>query len=171
MLIRVALDGISEATRKRVGRNISNQSVYDYFRFMSDRGHCNFKIFQIFGYPWETLEDWDEWEWLWSRIASIPRKKNAHVRIKFTPLIPQPSTPLGDCQPVYDERLVARIQQWFASVGQPLQRPGWWVESDGIMSAHSHALQCRLSTGDETTLLDGQDWSGTETLVGYDVFA
>lgn len=169
MLIRVALDGITEATRERVGRKISNQSVYDYFRYMSDRGHCNFKIFQIIGYPWEKPEDWDEWEWLWSRIASIPRKKNAHVRIKFTPLIPQPSTPLGECEPNYDEAMVGRIKAWFDRVRRPLHRPGWFVENDGIMSRRSHALQVKLTRGDERTLLDGEDWSEIETHKGYDV--
>lgn len=153
MLIRVAVDGLTEATRKRVNRNQTNQAIYDYFRFMSDRGHSNFKIFTIFGYPWETLSDFDEWEWLWSRIASIPRKKNAHVRVKFTPLIPQPSTPLGDCEPIYDEAMADRIRKWFARVRMPTRRPGWFVENDGLMSRKSHAEQVRLTRGDETLLL------------------
>lgn len=152
MLIRVAVDGLTEGTRMRVNRKQTNQSIYDYFRYMSDRGHSSFKIFNIFGYPWERLEDFDEWEWLWSRITSIPRRVNAHVRVKFTPLIPQPSTPLGDCDPVYDERMAERIRRWFRAVRMPSRRPGWFVENDGLMSARSHAEQVRLTRGDEATV-------------------
>lgn len=150
MLIRVAVDGITEATRLKVNRKQTNQNIYDYFRYMSDRGHANYKVFTIFGYPWEQLEDFGEWEFLWSRIRAIPRKVNAHVRIKFTPLIPQPSTPLGDCEPVYDERMAERIKQWFAAVRSPRTRPGWFIENDGLMSRASHAEQVRLTRADES---------------------
>lgn len=151
MLIRVAVDGLAEATRQQVHRRQTNQMIYDYFRYMSERGHAAFKVFTMFGYPWESLDDFDEWEWLWSRILSIPRRVNAHVRVKFTPLIPQPSTPLGDCEPVYDERMVERILRWFRAVRMPTQRPGWFVVSDGIMSRATHAEQVRLTRGDENT--------------------
>lgn len=170
MLIRVGLDGLTESTRMRVGRKITDDAVWEYFRYMTDRGHHNFKIFMVFGYPWETSKDFDEWKFLWDRISRIPRKKNAHVRIKFTPLIPQPSTPLGDAAPQYHHELAGRIAEWFTHVKTPYSQPGWYVANDGLMGARSHELQCRLTLGDETTLLDdATDWSETETLQGYDV--
>ena len=170
MLIRVGLDGLTEETRFRVHKPIRDEDVWEYFRFMNDRGHCNFKVFMIFGYPWEQPEDFDQFAALWERIARIPRRVNAWVRVKFTPFIPQPSTPLGREQPNYQVEMVGRILEWFDRVGKPWSRPGWFVENDGIMSSRSHALQCRLTSGDERLLLeDGQDWCDTETLQGYDL--
>lgn len=170
MLIRVGLDGITEATRYRVGRKISDEAVYDYFKFMSDRGHATFKVFVVFGYPWETEADFDEFEQLWDRIARLHRKVNARVRFKFTPLIPQPSTPLGDTHPSYHVGLAGRIRKWFERVGRPWSRPGWFVVNDGLMGPRSHALQCRLTLGDESTLAGDTDWSYAETLKGYEIF-
>ena len=169
MLVRVGLDGLTESTRFRVNKPIRNDDVWNYFRFMSERGHANFKVFMVFGYKWERLEDFDEFEDLWSRIIRIPRKVNAHVRVKFTPFIPQPSTPMGKDEPNYDPEMVGRITEWFSRYGRPIRRPGWFIESDGIMSARSHSLQCRLTQGDETLLTNPSDWSGTETLRGYDL--
>lgn len=169
MLIRVGLDGLTEDTRHRVGRKITDDAVWEYFRYMTDRGHSNFKIFMVFGYPWEEPSDFDQWTFLWERIARIRRQKNAHVRIKFTPLIPQPSTPLGGESPRYDAEMVARIRAWFALVKSPVNPPGWFVANDGLMGPRAHALQCRLTLGDERTLLDDTDWSGTETLRGYEI--
>lgn len=176
MLIRVGLDGLTEATRFRVNKPIKNEDVYSYFRFMTERGHTNFKVFMIFGYPWEKPEDLDEFANLWQRVVRIPRKQNAHVRIKFTPFIPQPSTPLGKELPNYDPEMVSLLLDWFKEVrNQGLRTVDsgtktWFVESDGIMSAKSHALQCQLTLGDETVLLDEKQlWAGTETLRGYDI--
>lgn len=171
MLIRVGLDGLTEETRHRVGKRISDQDVWEYFRYMSDRGHATFKVFMVIGYPWEQPADFDAWEALWDRISRIPRRANARVRVKFTPLIPQPATPLGDAEPRYDPETIGRILAWFERVGRPYRRPGWFVVNDGIMSARSHSLQCKLTLGDEATLLDrAVDFRGTETLRGYDVW-
>lgn len=170
MLIRVGLDGLTEATRQRINKPIKDEDVVNYFRYMNDRGHSNFKIFMVFGYPWERPEDFDEFAALWDRIVRIRRKVNAHVRVKFTPFIPQPSTPLGDSVPNYDPETVSRILEWFAMVKSPYDRPGWFVANDGVMSARSHALQCRLTSGDEHTLTGGRTFEGTETLKGYGVW-
>lgn len=169
MTVRVGLDGLTEKTRFQVKKPIKDKDVFEYFRFMIDRGHVSFKIFMVFGYPWETLSDFDEWQNLMLMISRIPIKKSVHVRIKFTPLIPSPSTPLAGQNPIYDMEMIEKISDWF-SVNKDLgQRPGWMFISDGIMSARSHALQCKLTNGDERTLLDYFDWNGTETLKGYDI--
>lgn len=169
MLIRVGLDGLTESTRIRVHKPIKNQDVVNYFRFMSDRGHSNFKVFMVFGYPWESPSDFKEFESVFEQIRRIPRRVNAHVRVKFTPFIPQPSTPLGDSKPNYDHETVGLILDWFQRVKSPRSQPGWYFANDGIMSKKSHDLQCQLTLGDERLLVEKQqDWSHCETLKGYD---
>jgi len=152
MLIRIAIDGMTHATRKKVSRHQSDDAIVNYFRYMVDNGHHNFKVFMIFGYPWETIEDFQEFEDLMDLVFAYPVKKNVHLRVKFTPLIPQPSTPLGDCEPKYDPFMVERILKWFDRVKRPNREPGWFVRNDGLMSKRSHAEQIRLTKGDETLL-------------------
>lgn len=153
-LIRVGIDGLTESTRNRVHKRITNRQIVDYFRMMVDRGHINFKIFQMFGYPWETLEDFNEWERIMGIVLSIPVRKSISLRVKWTPLIPQPESPLGDATAKYDLAMVKRIRSWHQRVREPKSRPGWHVESDGLMSKRSHAKQIHLTRGDETLLLE-----------------
>jgi radical SAM superfamily enzyme YgiQ (UPF0313 family) len=169
MLVRVGLDGLTEETRIRVKKVIRTPSVIDYFRFMSENGHSNFKIFMVFGYPWETLKDFDEFEYMMEAVRSIPRRVAAHVRVKFTPFIPQPSTPLKDSPLNYDHEMVKRINGWFDRMKRT-SRSKWFIHSDGIMSEKSHKLQWMLTHGDEDLMDRVRDWNGTETLKGYDVF-
>ncbi len=152
MLIRVAIDGLTEETRYKVSRRQSNDDIIEYFRYMAGNGHHNFKVFMIFGYPWETLKDFDEFEELMDLVFRYPVKKNIHLRVKFTPLIPQPSTPLGDCEPIYDVMMVERIRKWFDRVKRPHREPGWFVRNDGLMGKKTHAEQVRLTQADETYL-------------------
>jgi len=152
MLVRVGVDGLTEATRKRVRKPISNRQIFDYFRTWADRGHVQFKMFMIFGYPWETIDDFREWERLMSSVLSIPLKKNVSLRIKWTPFIPQPTTPLGKATARYDRDLVDKINIWHAVNDNPRFDPGWYVRSDGLMSERSHFRQCQLVSGDEQVL-------------------
>lgn len=153
MLIRVAIDGLTEETRKKVSRRQTDEDIVNYFRFMTENGHHNFKVFMIFGYPWETPADFDQFEEMMDWMMSFRLKKNCHLRVKFTPLIPQPATPLGDCTPIYNHETVNRINQWFRRVKRPMVEPGWFVKSDGLMSIASHRKQVELTRGDETCLL------------------
>ncbi len=152
-LIRVGVDGLTEATRKRVNKNITNQMIIDYYRMFVDRGHCNFKMFMIFGYPWDTLDDFQEWSAMMDRVFSLPLKKNVSLRIKWTPFIPQPCTPLGSSTPNYTWDMYQEIEMWHAIHRRPMRNPGWYVENDGVMSQRSHAKQCKLTCGDERVLL------------------
>ena len=88
-------------------------------------------------------------------VLSIPLKKPTSLRVKWTPLIPQPESPLGDVDAVYHPETASLIRAWHKRVRNPKNYPGWHVECDGIMSAKSHAEQCRLTRGDETLLLQG----------------
>jgi radical SAM superfamily enzyme YgiQ (UPF0313 family) len=157
-LIRVGLDGLTEKTRARVGRKQTDKMVVDFFRWAAQRGYSQLKIFMICCYPWDTLDDFWQWTVLMKRIAAIPVGKNVNVRIKFTPFIPQPATPLGNEPPTYSDELVQAISEWFGGCGKrrcvrhPPSEPGWFFVSDGIMSRTTHALQCALTLGDECIL-------------------
>lgn len=155
-LVRVGIDGLTEETRKRVHKHITDRQILDYFKFMVEQGHVNFKAFQMFGHSWERpKEDFTQWERLMNIIFSIPVKKSVSLRVKWTPLIPQPVTPLADDKVIYHQETVRLIKAWHERVRHPKNQPGWHVENDGIMSAKSHARQIALTHGDETSLLKG----------------
>lgn len=152
MLIRVGIDGLTESTRMRVNKPITDADIVAYFRYMAERGHRNFKMFMVFGYPWESPEDFSEFERMMGAVLATPVTANTHLRIKWTPLIPQPSTPLGDVEPRYDDETVRRIRVWMERVAKPRRHPGWYVENDGLMSRANHRRQVELTRGDEWLL-------------------
>jgi radical SAM superfamily enzyme YgiQ (UPF0313 family) len=150
MLLRIGIDGLTETTRIRVGKPITNDQVVQYFKAMTAAGHVNFKAFLVVGYPWETAYDVDEWVALWERVRAIRRETNAHVRIKITPLIPQPKTPLAGVGARYDLMVHSRLAKWVSVIASPRHsgRPGWFFEQDGtVMSRKNWTLQCRLVAG------------------------
>lgn len=152
-LVRCGVDGLTEATRKRVGKNISNQMLYEHFERLTQEGHTNFKMFMIFGYEWETLDDFDEFERTMRRILALHLKKNVSLRIKWTPFIPQPSTPLAASIPHYDREMVAKIERFHLLFAKPKRTPGFFVENDGLMSERTHRHQCELNFADEDYFL------------------
>jgi len=156
-LIRVGIDGLTESTRRKVNKPITDQMIRDYFSLFIDRGHCNFKMFMIIGYPWETQEDFDEWSVMMDRLMSLPLKKNISLRIKWTPLIPQPCTPLAGVRPNYTWDMYYAVEEWHARHRLPQREPGWHVENDGLMSIRSHAEQCALTAGNEFELFRYRD--------------
>ena len=123
---------------------------------MVAQGHVNFKIFQMFAHSWENPKaDFAKWERLMNIVFAIPLEKAVSLRVKWTPLIPQPVTPLAEDKAIYHQETARLIKAWHERVRQPKSQPGWHVECDGIMSAKSHARQITLTHGDETSLLEG----------------
>lgn len=151
-LIRVGIDGLTEETRFRVKKRIKDEDVVEYFRVLIGRGHVTFKMFMIVGYPWEKQEDFNKWSLLMRRVMALPLKKNVSLRIKWTPFIPQPCTPLAGTKPNYTWEMYQAIEQWHAKHRRPRIEPGWFIENDGIMSHRSHQRQCELTNGDEDVL-------------------
>ena len=151
-LIRIGIDGLTEETRIRINKKITNQMIVDYFTMLINNGHVQFKMFMMFGYSWEKLEDFKEFEKLMHMIKKIPLKKNISLRIKWTPFIPQPCTPLKNELAKYDFAMVEKISVWHAINQRPRQEPGIFIENDGLMSMKSHKLQCQLTKGDERIL-------------------
>jgi len=149
MLIRVGMDGLTEETRFRVGRKQTDDDFVDFFKFLTDRGHVSFKIFMIVGYPWEVSSDADKWFDMLRRIGEIERKTNAHVRIKITPLIPQPCTPLADAKPRYDFAMIKKIETFIAN-WRPRKKTGWFLKQDGhVMNFKRWRTECTLAQGRE----------------------
>ena len=144
---------MTEETRWRVNKKISDDQIVEYFKALIDRGHVMFKMFFIFGYPWEKLDDFAGFENLMQRLFAIPLTKNLMVRIKWTPLIPQPCTPLANAKAKYDLDLVDKINVWHALNRSPRNRPGWCMEQDEFPGMRAHQRQCMLTSGDETILL------------------
>jgi radical SAM superfamily enzyme YgiQ (UPF0313 family) len=153
-LIRVGLDGLTEDTRFKVGKKITNEMVVEYFRYMLNAGHVNFKIFMIFGYEWEKISDFNEFEKLMRMINLLPKTKNVSIRIKWTPFIPQPCTPLSNTMPKYDFNMVDKINIWHAINARPRKKPGIYYENDGIMSKKSHDRQVALTMGGDNIIYE-----------------
>lgn len=151
-LIRVGIDGLTEKTRFRVNKKITNQQIIDYFKMFINKGHVQFKMFMIIGFPWEEVDDFKEFEYLMQQIFQIKLHKNISLRIKWTPFIPQPCTPLGKEKAIYDFGMVDKINVWHALHRRPRVEPGIFIENDGLMGIRSHKLQCKLTTGDEYIL-------------------
>ena len=154
ILIRVGLDGLTESTRFKVNKKITNEMLTKYFYTMVKNGHTNFKIFMIFGYEWEQLSDFDEFENTMKEIFRFTIGKGVHLRIKWTPFIPQPITPLANCKPNYNKEMVYRIEEFHKKYRRPYEHYGWYVENDGLMSERTHREQCELTNGDEDLLLN-----------------
>jgi radical SAM superfamily enzyme YgiQ (UPF0313 family) len=151
-LIRVGIDGLTEATRRRVNKPITDQMIVDYFRMFLERGHVTFKMFMIIGYPWDTMNDFREWERMMRQVMALPLTKNVSLRIKWTPFIPQPCTPLREAKANYTWEMYQAVEKWHAMNRRPQKTIGWYVENDGLMSHRSHDKQCRLTCGDERIL-------------------
>jgi radical SAM superfamily enzyme YgiQ (UPF0313 family) len=153
MLIRVGVDGLCEATRQRVNKSITDDMVVKYFELLIGRGFVNFKTFFIFGYPWEKLADFEHFEHMMRRVFALPLRTNVSLRVKWTPFVPQPCTPLGREKAKYDFKMVDRINVWHALHARPHVSPGWYVENDGMLGPANHRRQCELTVGDEQILL------------------
>lgn len=148
-LVRVGIDGLTEKTRDIVGKSITNQQIIDYFSLMTSRGHTSYKIFQMFAHSWESIIDFDEWESIMDRVVRIPTAKNCLLRVKWTPLIPQSITPLGEDVPEYSHEMVERIMLWHEKMKLPKREPGWFVKFDGLMSKKTHSTQVAAAAGGE----------------------
>ena len=148
-LIRVGIDGLTERLRFAVNKKITDDMIIDYFKFFVDKGHVNFKIFMIIGYPNENMADFDEFEGVVQRVFSIPLHKNVMLRFKFTPLIPQPCTPLKNAVTTYNYEKFVRIRMFFAKYGKPRKEPGFWITDDGLMMPKSHKKQIEITNANE----------------------
>ena len=97
-----ALDGFSEATRKRVHKPVDDEQIIEKLSWCLHRvsGIMRLKVFQIVGYPWETAESVRDDVLHWREVLSKVRPGNPGARIMMlvttTPFSPEPLTPMED---------------------------------------------------------------------------
>ncbi|GHU09946.1 hypothetical protein FACS1894151_08770 [Spirochaetia bacterium] len=151
-LIRIGIDGLTEKTRFKVGKRIKNIDIIQYFHNRISDGYVQFKMFMIFGYEWEKPEDFKEFSQTMEAVGKLSYRKNISIRIKWTPFIPQPCTPLKNCTPLYDYDMVQSIKDWHDMVKVP-NGIGAYITNDGLMGERSHKEQVYLTRGDEESLL------------------
>ena len=163
-LVRFGLDGLTQSTRKRVRKPITDSQIRRFFKVFRAMGHDKFKMFMMFGYPWESVADFQEWSETMSHVLSEPGHE-CELRIKWTPLIPQPTTPLRNARTDYRADIARCIREWHRIAEWKWRRNGWAVVCDGIVGEALHRKQVELTCGDETVCLDGatgyvnKEWS------------
>jgi len=147
-LIRVGIDGLTEITRKRVNKPISNAKIISFFQSAVSNGFHNFKIFQMFGHQWEKVGDLDEWFHVLDEIVSVGGKKRISLRIKWTPFIPQNGTPLErhSMYSDYNPAIAKCIRAWHNRNGT---KGEWDIYMDGMMSQKTWWKQVEAARGDE----------------------
>ena len=97
-----ALDGLSEATRKRVHKPVDDEQIVEKLSWCLHRvsGIMRLKVFQIVGYPWETAESVRADVLHWRDVLSKVRPGNPGARIMMlvtvTPFSPEPLTKMED---------------------------------------------------------------------------
>jgi hypothetical protein len=117
--ITTALDGWSEATRRKVRKGVTDSFFARRLRTATEsiNGTIVLKVFQIVGYPWETVDSLNaDIEHMREVLASadLATKQNGRVVIMFvnTPFSPEPLTPMQD------ERAAVDINWRHALIGQ-----------------------------------------------------
>lgn len=156
--LRLGIDGLTEATRKRVNKPITDKQIVAFFKAMIERGHVKFKLYQMFGYSWETEQDFQEWERLMGIVFRLPLKKSVILEITWTPFVPHIGTPLATESGDYHEAIARQIERWHKKVIKPRITPGWYVNITRIIPKVNHDEIVMLSKGDETILLRGAKW-------------
>lgn len=98
-----AIDGLSERIRKMVNKPITRGIMVEFFKAMIGSGakpHM-LKIYNIVGYPTETIEDWEEYRETIKQAdleAGGQNEKRWWVVLHSTPFRPMPATPLACCK-------------------------------------------------------------------------
>jgi hypothetical protein len=97
-----ALDGLSEATRKRICKPVDDDQIVDKLSWCLHRvsGIMRLKVFMIVGYPWETAQSvWEDLLHLrdvLGRVRPGPSDGRIMMLVTWTPFSPEPLTPMED---------------------------------------------------------------------------
>jgi radical SAM superfamily enzyme YgiQ (UPF0313 family) len=146
-LFRIGVDGLSERIRKIINKPNSNDDIYSLITGLIEKGFVMFKMFMIFSYYFEKNSDWFEFVGLIERIKAFAKKtdKTVFLRIKFTPFIPNPLTPLENIQPYYNIERRKQIDMFF--LNEKYQRSNVVIINDGILEPYSYYSQVYISRG------------------------
>lgn len=119
-----AIDGLTEKTRRRVSKPISDEMLARKLRGAfsdANRGRTvGVNLFNIVGYPWETpetvLRDWGN---LLRLVQSLDRRTGrwrVRITIHHTPFSPEPLTPMEQCRIRVDDQFRGLLQQSYNGV-------------------------------------------------------
>jgi len=103
-----ALDGLSESTRARVKKRISNKAVVRKLQAARELGsHITIviKLYMIIGYPWENAETFarDKAELAGMFADADGDGARIFLMLLFTPFSPEPLTPMQSEQVVFND--------------------------------------------------------------------
>lgn len=100
--VMTALDGLSEKTRKKVGKPISDLEIVEKLSqsLFEINGIMRLKVFMIVGYPWETPEsvkaDLLRLREILGRVRRGRAKSRIMMMLTWTPFSPEPLTAMED---------------------------------------------------------------------------
>jgi len=96
-----ALDGLSEKTRFMINKKITDEDIKQKLSELYKKNiktRISLKIFQIVGYPWETVEsvvnDLQHFKHLIGSVDDNEQKMDMKMFLLFTPFSPEPLTPM-----------------------------------------------------------------------------
>ncbi len=144
-LFRFGLDAFTDEGRRIVNKHITWDEVIRDTVEMARAGFTLFKYFVIFGYPWEGME---EFRCFSAKLYELDRRLHFRarpiiLRLKFTPLIPQPLTPLEDLIPNYPIDIAIEIEKLF--VYAKYQMTHIALQNDGMLQPENYYKQALLS--------------------------
>lgn len=144
-LFRMGCDGLSNRIRKKIGKSMPNEQIIELLDRLITEGYVTFKFFFIFSYPFETQDDFVEFESLIGNLEKKAEKLNKCImlRLKFTPFVPNPLTPMEWYTPHYSNGMRMKIQEFF--IKKSGFRSNIKIIDDGIMEEPSYYLNCYLA--------------------------
>ena len=99
-----AWDGMSEATRLRVGKHITDKQIIDKLISIGNQdidGAVSIKVFMVIGYPWETAatvrQDMEQVVDM-LLVVDMAIRNRVIIAILLSPFAPEPITPMA-CEP------------------------------------------------------------------------
>lgn len=150
-LFRLGVDGLSERIRNVVNKNMSDDKIVSLFDELIEEGFVRFKMFFVFSYQFEEQDDFKQFKNLILRLKGKAKKlkRPVNLRLKFTPFIPHPLTPMERFYPNYNMKMRQNLEYFFAD--EKMNRSNIVIENDGIMQPvgyHTQAFFTRMHYGD-----------------------
>ncbi|MFA5196141.1 MAG: hypothetical protein WC401_10125, partial [Bacteroidales bacterium] len=148
-LFRIGLDGLSDRVRDIVNKKITNEEIINILDELAHRGFVMFKLFMIFSYTFENYQDFQRFlafsTVLNQKMADLERP--IFLRIKFTPLIPNPLTPVEYFTPNYNIEMRKNIEKFFLDQKYAKRTNIVYID-DGILEPFNYYSQAFLARAD-----------------------
>lgn len=147
-LFRFGVDGLSERLRTLVNKKTENKAIINTISQMAHKGFVMFKFFFIFSYPFEIEDDYQEFLMLMNEIKKemADLERPIFLRLKFTPFIPNPLTPMQYFKPFYNVETKQKIDLFF-NREKYSSRSNIVFINDGILEPFSYYTQTLLARG------------------------